>query len=400
MPRLIYILFCITLPATLLLSCAKPGASTGSPASVSMPNTTNKTALRIYNTLPVYAAAAKKPWTPIVMRVPLKKGGADNRIPEIRERLVALQMLPTTDQSNSTVYDPLLVNAVTEFQLCNGLKPTGVINQDTLNALNVPPSERYYELAKAMYAWARYPQDANSRYIQVNIPSYQMTLIDRGEEKIEMKVIVGRPSRPTPTLSSSVTTIVFNPSWNVPETILEKDVIPGMRANPNYLKEHYDMHIYTSYDKNATEINPTSIDWQTATAKNFRYRVSAPPSAVNPLGRVKFIFANDHDVYMHDTPEKSLFSLTDRARSSGCIRLEDPMALVHYFYADNSDLNEPLVNQYLSTYQTKYIQLKNALPVYVTYITAWVDADGYAHFARDVYHNEDETVTGEKNLIA
>lgn len=350
----------------LLSSCAKmPSVSL---PSVSAPNTTNKTALRIYQTLPIYAKAAKIPWEPI----------QHNNIQLssiVRERLIALNIM----------HGDSLSAAIREFQAQNGLEQTGHVNQATLTALNITPTERYRELVESMNEWAKYPEDQNSRYIQVNIPSYSMTLISHGEEILQMKAIVGRPSRPTPLLTSKVTTIVFNPSWTVPETILAKDVIPGMRENPNYMKEHYDMHIYASFDKNAPQVDASSINWETANVSNFRYRVTAPPSDVNPLGRFKFIFENDHDVYMHDTPEKAVFAMHDRARSSGCIRLENPLALVQYFYADNTDLNAELVNQYLSTYQTKYVQLRNPIPVYITYMTAWVDQEGRAHFANDIY---------------
>jgi murein L,D-transpeptidase YcbB/YkuD len=278
--------------------------------------------------------------------------------------------------------------AIREFQADNNLKQTGHINQATLNVLNIPPAQRYRELVVSMNEWAKYPEDQNSRYIQVNIPSYSMKLISHGETALQMKAIVGRPSRPTPLLTSKVTTIVFNPSWTVPETILAKDVIPGMQKNPSYMKEHYDMRVYANYRKDAPEMSASSVDWQTASVNNFKYRVTAPPSEVNPLGRFKFIFANDHDVYMHDTPEKAVFAMNDRARSSGCIRLEDSLALVQYFYADNADLNAELVSQYLSTYQTKYIQLRNPIPVYITYIPAWVDTEGHAHFADDIYQRK------------
>lgn len=351
----------------LLSSCARTPSVAVS--SVSAPHTTNKTALRIYDRLPIYAAAAKMPWPPI----PASNKSA------IRERLIALHYLPQNHPALS------LSSAIAEFQYNNGLKQTGIMNAQTIHALNITPAERYQELVTSMQEWAKYPEEENSRYLQINIPSYTLQLISHGNAVLEMKVIVGRPSRPTPLLSSQITTLVFNPSWNVPETILSQDVIPGMRENPHYLKEHYDMRVYANFDKQAPEIDPSTIDWQTATAKNFSYRVTAPPSDVNPLGRVKFIFNNDHDVYLHDTPEKSLFSLTDRARSSGCIRLENAMALVEYFYVDNTDLNAGLVDQYLSSHETKYIQLRHPLPVYITYITAWVDRYGRVHFAPDIY---------------
>jgi murein L,D-transpeptidase YcbB/YkuD len=340
--------------------------------------------LRIYEKLPVYAQASKMPWAPIEKTNVLLTS-------TVRERLTALGFM----------HNDSLPEGIRAFQLQNGLNPTGQINQATLDALNVPPAERYRELVHSMNEWAKYPEDANSRYVQVNIPSYTMRLVDHGDDVLNMKVIVGRPSRPTPLLTSKITTIVFNPMWTVPKTILARDVIPGMRANPNYLKEHYDMRVYASYNKDAPEINPATIDWQTANLSNFNYRVTAPASDANPLGRVKFIFENDQDIYMHDTPEKSLFALNDRARSSGCVRLENPMALVQYFYADNNDLNAELVNQYLSSNQTKYIALRNPMPVYITYIPAWVDAQNNVHFAPDIYGNKNVGESAEmKKTIA
>ena len=371
-----------------LASCAHtPPSAHASLPSVSAPNTSNKVALHLYEKLPIYAKAAKLSWEPIQIKKPIKPGHHDSSIPVIRERLMALRDYES-GPNKSTLYDFQLAHAVMQFQNEHGLKEHGVINQETIEALNVTPAKRYREMVDSMNQWAKYPEDSSSRYVLVNIPSYTMKLIDHGQAVLQMKVIVGRELRPTPTLSSSITTIVFNPQWTVPKTILAKDVIPGMRENPNYMKVHYDMHVYANYDKDAREINASSIDWQNVSASNFTYRVTAPPSDKNPLGRVKFIFNNEHDVYMHDTPEKSLFALKDRARSSGCIRLEDSMALVHYFYSDNSDLNEGLVNQYLSTYETKYIQLQNPLPVYVTYMTAWADHFGRIYFGRDIYPTE------------
>lgn len=370
----------------LLSSCARmPSQHPTTVSMVSPPNTTNKTALRLYEKLPTYVNASKIAWPPIEIQTPLKKGSSNVKIPEIRTRLIALHDMPPSTELANISYDAALARGISQFQAQNDLPQTGILNESTLNALNIKPSERFYDLVQAMNAWAQYPEDASSRYILVNIPSYSMQLIQQGHPVLQMKVIVGRPSRPTPTLRSQITTIVFNPSWNVPETILAQDVIPGMRDNPLYMKEHYDMRIYASWDKNAAEISPSSIDWQTASISNFKYRVTAPPGDKNPLGRVKFIFANDHDVYMHDTPEKGVFALTDRDRSSGCVRLEDPMALVRYFYADNTDLNEPLVAQYLSSYETKHIALRNPMPVYIAYILVSVDDNDHLHFWRNVY---------------
>lgn len=367
-----------------LASCAHTPTTSVSLPSVSAPNTSNKIALNLYEKLPIYAKAAKLPWAPIQSEYAIKPGQHAAIIPVVRKRLIALQDYPGS-VSQSALYDFHLAHAVMQFQYEHGLRENGVMNHETIAALNVTPVERYREIINSMHQWAKYPSDQDSRYVLVNIPEFTMKVIDHGQDVLQMNTIIGRPSRPTPTLSSKITTIVFNPHWTVPETILAKDVIPGMRENSNYLKEHYDMRVYANYNKNAPEINPSSIDWQTVTASNFKYRITAPPSDVNPLGRIKFIFDNEHDVYMHDTPEKSWFALKDRARSSGCIRLENPMALVEYFYHNNTDLNAELVNQYLSTYETKFIQLRHPIPVYVTYILAWTDRYGRVHFGRDVY---------------
>ncbi|EKD76906.1 MAG: Peptidoglycan-binding protein [uncultured bacterium] len=317
--------------------------------------------------------------------MPLKIGDHSRALPEIRDRLITLGDLSQSEKSSSLLFDSALSRAVAQFQWRHGLESNGVVNQKTLNEFNVNPAVRYRELAHSMNEWAKLPEDESAHYIHVNVPSFQLRLVEQGNAVMEMRVITGRFSRPTPTLYSKVTTIVFNPSWTVPETILAKDVIPGMQNNPNYLKEHYDMRVYANWDKNAPEIDPLTIDWKNANAKNFVYRVSAPPGEKNPLGHVKFIFENEHDVYMHDTPDKALFSKIERAYSSGCIRLEKPFELVEYFYSDNTDLNTELVNQYLGLGDTKFVQLKNPMPIHITYITAWVDKNGYVHFREDIY---------------
>src|SRR3990167_4556297 len=174
----------------LLASCAHIPSPSLSLASA--PNTTNKAALRIYQALPVYAKAAKMPWKPIQMDVPLKVGRRDNHIPIIRERLIALQDLQSGDPK-STLLDSQLSHAISQFQYLNGLKQTGIIDKQTVNALDITPAQRYRELVQSMNQWAQYPEDQNSRYIQVNIPSYTMRLVAQGEDVLEMKAIVGRP---------------------------------------------------------------------------------------------------------------------------------------------------------------------------------------------------------------
>lgn len=382
--------FLIIFAALIITSCAQGPHSTMHTTSLhlpSAPNTANKTALRIYQTLPIYAQAAKKPWPPIQAPVPLKVGAHNAVVPVIRERLIALHDLSPADASTSTLYDSRLALGINKYQWRNGLKANGILNQATLNALNVPPAERYRELVNSMNEWSKLPDKEGGRYVQINVPSFDLRLVENGNQVVNMRVIAGRPERPTPTIYSKVKTIVFNPQWNVPKTILSQDIITAMQKNPNYLKEH-NLKVYNSWKKDAVEVDPLTIDWNTATAHNFKYRVTAEPGDANPLGRVKFVFDNDQDIYMHGTPNASLFDTLKRAYSSGCIRLEKPMELVRYFYSDNKDLDDEKVNNYLSTTTTKYVALKNPIPIIVTYIKAWVDSDGHAHFREDVYRKD------------
>lgn len=362
----------------LLAGCAHMG-------SVSAPQTSNKTAHRIHRKLGRYAGLAKVSWQPIHPKLPLKYGQSDPAVPVIRSRLITLGDLSKAHASQSQHFGDALRDGIANFQWRHGLKADGTIGQKTLAALNISPKERYAELVKSMSEWAKLPENEGSHYVHVNIPSFSMSLVKDGNHVIKMKVIAGKPSRPTPTLYSKLKTIVFNPHWNVPPTIVAKDVIPGMRKNPNYLNEHYGLKVYSSWQKDAHEIDPLTIDWHSINGSTFPYKLSAPPGSENPLGRVKFIFNNDHDVYMHDTPSKGLFKKIHRAYSSGCIRLEKPFHLVEYFYDDNSDLDHEQVSRYLSSNQTKYVQLKNPVPVHITYITAWVDRSGYVHFREDLY---------------
>lgn len=354
-------------------------------SSTSAPQTSNKTAHHIYRQLPKYADKSANAWQPIHPKLPIKVGDVNEAVPSIRNRLIVLDDLDKKHASQSQKFDLPLEHAVLQFQWRHGIRLTGIVGEKTMAALNVNPRDRYAKLVSSMHKWAKLPENEGSHYIHVNVPSFKMYLVKDGQRVINMKVVAGKASRATPEMYSKLKTIVFNPHWNVPPTIVSEDVIPSMRKNPNYMNEHYNMKLYASWKKDAPEIDPFTVDWHSMNGKTFPYRITAPPGDQNPLGRVKFVFENDHAIYMHGTPAKELFSKMKRDFSSGCIRLEHPLHLVEYFYDDNTDLDPELVNQYLSTNQTKYIKLRTPIPVKITYITAWVDANGKAHFREDIY---------------
>lgn len=378
-----YLPLCLTL-ALVLAGCAPQATQYHSQA----PKSSNKTALRIHSTLPQYAALAKEPWPVIHLdRAFLRPGTTDQSIPAIRQRLAKLGDLTTAVAADSTLYDQQLTQAMKDFQFRHGLNPDGTIGAKTIEALNVTPAERFQQLEASMKKWASFPQDEGSRYILVNTAGYEMNIIQRGNKVMDMRIVAGKPSRETPELFSKVETIVINPSWNVPNKILKNDIAPKVMADPDYLNKE-GLRIYSSWASNADVIDPTSIDWSQVSEEGFNYRMTQEPGDLNALGRVKFVFNNSHDVYMHDTPHKELFDNMQRAFSSGCIRLEQPFKLVEYFIQEDGGLNADQIYSQLDTGKTKYFRLKNPMPIYITYITAWVDEKNRPHFREDVYKRE------------
>lgn len=349
------------------------------------PDTTNKTALRIYKKLPRYADLAQQNWPPIyAAQLPLRKGMQDSAIPAIRERLVMLGDLKNNTPKGSTTFDSALKAGVKQFQWRHGLRPDGEVGENTLDSLNVSPKIRLAQLQKSMQKWAEFPENEGSRYILINTAGYKMKLIKDGKKIIDMKIVNGKPSRETPELFSKVETIVLNPKWNVPYSIMRRDIIPKVAEDPHYLAKER-IRIFESWAKDSKEINPANINWAKAARAGLPYKMTQDPGDHNALGRVKFVFANSHDIYMHDTPHKELFDKVKRAFSSGCIRLEHPFRLVEYFIQENDNLEPDQVYANLESGNTKYLRLKNPMPIYVTYIRAWVDEKGLPHFREDVY---------------
>jgi len=347
----------------------------------------NRYTNRIYKNLPHYAKLSRQSWQKIDTKTPIKVGMKNSWVPTIRERLVQLKDLNAQEKSDSKLYTKSLANAVRHFQWRHGLKASGVIDRKTLEALNLTPRQRYQKLMLNMKRWAKFPDKEGSHFILVNVPSFDLNIIKDGNKVMNMKVIAGRPDRPTPILYSKMRTVVFNPNWNVPRKLIKEDIIPKIKKDPNYLNENK-IAIFSSWKKNAERIDPNTIDWDLAQYERFKYRMTQLPGPKNALGQVKFIFMNEHDVYLHDTPQKGLFKRIQRAYSSGCVRVEKPFKLVEYFLKENPEQQKEKVDEYLSNKQLKYVKMKTPIPIYIDYITAWVDKNGVTHFRDDIYQKD------------
>ena len=281
-------------------------------------------------------------------------------------------------------YDSALEAAVKQFQQDAGLKPTGIVSGETLKQLNVPIGARIDQLILNMERWRWLPKKFEPNYLLVNIPEYTLHVMEDSKEAFNMRVIVGKVLHETPVFSDKMEYVVLSPYWNVPFSIIENELRGKLTANPNYL-DHLDMEVVKGSGRKATAVDPGSIDWANVTQETFKYTLRRRPGPKNDLGDVKFIFPNSNDIYLHDTPHDELFSQSSRSFSHGCVRLSEPIKLANYLLRDRPEWDKQTVLDSIATRREKYITLKEKLPVYLVYFTAWADASGHPHFRDDIY---------------
>jgi murein L,D-transpeptidase YcbB/YkuD len=340
---------------------------------------------RLQAVLSLYQDAVTHPW-PVVPDSGnlLKVGSHNNAVVILRERLIRSHDLPISDTLTQS-FDQPLAEAVKLFQTRHGLKDDGVVGNDTLTQLNMPADVRVKQILINMQRWADLSHRLGHRYVLVNIPEYMLHLVDNDKEVLSIRAIVGKTDWPTPELSSVITRIVFNPHWSVPRMIAQNDIVPKMIENPAYLNTN-NIRIYNSEEEGANEISSDEVDWQSAEENGFNYHLRQDPGNKNALGLVKFEFQNSQDVYIHDTPAKSLFSQDKRDLSHGCVRLERPFDLVTYLIQHDTRIDDEKVKDIIETHRTNYFRIKNPIPIYLTYVTAWVDDNGVVNFRDDIYH--------------
>lgn len=237
-----------------------------------------------------------------------------------------------------------------------------------------------------MERWRWIPEEKDSTYILVNIPDFSLSVIKDDKTVLKMKAIVGKDKRHTPILNGNIKYIVVNPYWNVPITILREDIFPKVRKDINYLKKERIKIFKYNDSTNKREVSPYSINWKEANADSFPYRLRQDTGAKNALGRLKFIFPNSGDIYIHDTPSKHLFNKEVRTFSSGCIRIEEPLKFAQYLLQNDDNIwGDKDVSTLIKRGNNKYIFLFKPVKVRIHYWTVWVEDDGIANFRDDVY---------------
>jgi murein L,D-transpeptidase YcbB/YkuD len=331
--------------------------------------------------------AATGGWPELPAGMTLQPGQRDPRVVALRDRLrVTGEFSGTPGTADAWFFDGGLQRALGDFQSRHGLPATGVPDDRTLAALNVPAADRVQQLQATLTRWSWLPRDFGPRYLWVNVPGGSLDLIENGAPVLTMRVIAGHPDRPTPSFQDTVSQIVLNPPWSVPHTIAVEDLLPTQQEDPTFLAR---LGIRV-LDRNDRELDPARIDWQRVSADRFPYRLRQDPGPLNSLGRLKFVLSNPWDIFLHDTPSRRLFDLNSRTLSSGCIRLERPEELVgkigvRLVFPGIANQSVSVNTSLTPIFPTRTVTIPDPIPLYVVYLTSWVTPEGVVNFRPDVY---------------
>ncbi len=295
----------------------------------------------------------------------LKQGDTSYRIMHIKQRLQLLGDLNTGNTSN--IFDSPLAEAARNFQRRMGLPEEDMISNKMIAELNIPIAHRIRQLMVNIERVRWMPAERGSNFVLVNIPEFKLHVMDKGRQVMDMNVIVGKAANNTVIFTSNLKYVVFSPYWNVPPSITRKEILPAIRRNSNYLSRNH-MEI-TSYSGGLPEIRQK-------------------PGPANALGLVKFLFPNNYNIYLHDTPNKELFSLNTRSFSHGCIRISEPKKFAEYLLRDDPAWTSEKIDSAMHLAKEKWVNISKPIPVYVVYFTAWVDSNGKLNFRNDLYKHD------------
>ncbi len=294
-------------------------------------------------------------------------------------------------------FDSTTEEAVRRFQERHGLRVSGRVDQPTLAALNVSADERLQQLElNRQRIFALLQQPLEERYVLVNAPAFQLEAVERYEVAQRHRVVVGRPQRETPELRATIKALNFFPHWRVPDSVAQLDVFPRLVKEPEYLEKEKIRVVMNDF--NGPEIDATAIDWSTADASKVKLRQEPGPQ--NALGLVRIDMQNEHGVYMHDTPLKTLFDQRARAFSAGCVRVQDVFKLVSWIAKYEPGWENPgQVEAVIEAGLPLDVQLTRPIPVYFAYITGWAEENGQVQFRTDIYNRDGQPFAAAAQVV-
>jgi L,D-transpeptidase YcbB len=346
---------------------------------------------RLRRALAAHRALAEDGGWPMLPEGPtLRTGDSDPRVSVLRERLVVTGELGR-EAAHGQLFDEVLERAVRDFQRRHGLLVDGLVGPMTRRALNVDAHARVRQIVANMERWRWMPDSLGRRYVLVNLPGFDLSMVEDGAQTLRMRAIVGREYRRTPVFSDRISYLEVNPYWNVPDSIARNDILPRVRQNPAYLREQ-GIRVLSDWSHEATEIDPRQIDWDRVSGARLPFRFRQDPGPLNALGTIKFMFPNRFAVYLHDTPTPELFDRAVRTFSSGCIRVERPYELAARLLAGTGLDSPEAVRDLIATGRTRSVRLPEPVPVHLVYATAWLGDGGVMQFRDDVYGRDEVLV--------
>lgn len=313
----------------------------------------------------------------------LRPGDRDPRVAMLRYRLKASGDLGSSEPDGQPdKLDETVELAVKKFQLRHGLAVDGVVGPNTLRELNIPAENRRQQILLNLERWRWLPHEWSKNYVIVNTAAFTLSA-HRASESLSMRVIVGKDYQKTPVFSEAMRYIEINPYWNVPHSIAVKEMLPKIKRNPGYLANNNYQLL-----SGGSVINPWHIDWQNISSNNFPGRIRQKPGTRNALGRIKFMFPNRFNVYMHDTPDRHLFQRARRAFSHGCIRVQEPVELALLMLKDDPGWTRERLENAIASGKRRVININSDWMVHILYWTAWVDGLGQLQFCPDIYERD------------
>ncbi len=320
-------------------------------------------------------------WPRLPDSAEIKAGMRDQVAIVLRNRLRISNDFRGEMQADPYYFDAALDAALRRFQRRHGLRADGILTEKTRNTLNIGVDRRIAQIKIALERWRWLPADLGERFVWVSPVGAAVSMMERGNEVLAMRAIVGRPYRATPSFAATLTQVVINPTWTVPRSIATADLLPMQQKDAGFLQRK-NIRVFST-GENAREIDPAEVEWSALNTNNFPYKLRQDAGPGNSLGKIKFVFPNPYDIYLHDTPGKFLFNLPNRTFSSGCVRIEKPVALASALATAEWTTED--IQQEIDSGKTRAVSLLTPTPIYIVYMTTRVNADGDLYFHTDVY---------------
>ncbi len=324
-------------------------------------------------------------WESIPEGEPMQLGDKSSRVYLLQQRLVMSGELEEIDKKGKFTED--VQKAVITYQQNNGLYDDGIVDDDTLASLNIPITKKIQQMEMNLDKMRWLPNNMGSQYIMVNLPEYSLKAVKDNQVQLSMDVAVGGSEHPSCVLASKINTVVLNPYWNLPTSIAGAELWPRLKTDKNFLaKKHYNVLQADSSGNFTVVPNPETINWKNMSEKEFnRYRFRQDPGKDNSLGKVKFLFPNPCQIYLHDTNESEVFDVYKRDFSHGCIRVGEPRKLSYYILTQQEGWNKRRINSFYKDGKSQSVGLSTPINLYITYFTSWVSDDDWAQFRPDIY---------------